>query len=186
MPCGVELRGVGLRLPLSPGPYGHPAGHPADVLLQEPLERQRVPAATQVAGLGLVSWWVGGSAGLWATGGGTRCHSRQVAHAWSAPVAVTAPGGLFQISSAACGYGFTLLSSKTKDVTKVWGMGLNKDSQLGFQRSRKDKGERPGVALTSETAPARGAAGPAATPQRECPPHSICTLRRRDGPRLCP
>ncbi|XP_016080632.1 PREDICTED: Williams-Beuren syndrome chromosomal region 16 protein, partial [Miniopterus natalensis] len=44
-----------------------------------------------------------------------------------------------KISSAACGYGFTLLSSKTKDVTKVWGMGLNKDSQLGFQRSRKDK-----------------------------------------------
>ncbi|XP_041605888.1 RCC1-like G exchanging factor-like protein isoform X1 [Vulpes lagopus] len=44
-----------------------------------------------------------------------------------------------KISSAACGYGFTLLSSKTKDVTKVWGMGLNKDSQLGFHRSHKDK-----------------------------------------------
>lgn len=44
-----------------------------------------------------------------------------------------------KISSAACGYGFTLLSSRTKDVTKVWGMGLNKDSQLGFHRSRKDK-----------------------------------------------
>ncbi|XP_032287043.1 RCC1-like G exchanging factor-like protein isoform X2 [Phoca vitulina] len=44
-----------------------------------------------------------------------------------------------KISSVACGYGFTLLSSQTKDVTKVWGMGLNKDSQLGFQRSRKDK-----------------------------------------------
>ncbi|KAK2117356.1 RCC1-like G exchanging factor-like protein [Saguinus oedipus] len=44
-----------------------------------------------------------------------------------------------KISSAACGYGFTLLSSKTTDVTKVWGMGLNKDSQLGFHRSRKDK-----------------------------------------------
>nr|XP_045000631.1 RCC1-like G exchanging factor-like protein isoform X2 [Jaculus jaculus] len=44
-----------------------------------------------------------------------------------------------KISSAACGYGFTLLSSKTKDVTKVWGMGLNKDSQLGFHQSRKDK-----------------------------------------------
>ncbi|GAB1290247.1 RCC1-like G exchanging factor-like protein [Apodemus speciosus] len=43
------------------------------------------------------------------------------------------------ISSAACGYGFTLLSSRTKDMTKVWGMGLNKDSQLGFHRSRKDK-----------------------------------------------
>ncbi|CAM4572799.1 RCC1-like G exchanging factor-like protein [Lepidochelys kempii] len=44
-----------------------------------------------------------------------------------------------KISSAACGYGFTLISSKTTDITKVWGMGLNKDSQLGFQRSRKDQ-----------------------------------------------
>ncbi|XP_019366862.1 PREDICTED: RCC1-like G exchanging factor-like protein, partial [Gavialis gangeticus] len=44
-----------------------------------------------------------------------------------------------KISSAACGYGFTLLSSRTADITKVWGMGLNKDSQLGFQRSRKDR-----------------------------------------------
>ncbi|XP_012925926.1 RCC1-like G exchanging factor-like protein isoform X1 [Heterocephalus glaber] len=44
-----------------------------------------------------------------------------------------------KISSAACGYGFTLLASRTKDVTKVWGMGLNKDSQLGFHQSRKDK-----------------------------------------------
>ncbi|XP_063198086.1 RCC1-like G exchanging factor-like protein isoform X2 [Chroicocephalus ridibundus] len=44
-----------------------------------------------------------------------------------------------KISSAACGYGFTLLSSTTTDITKVWGMGLNKDSQLGFQRSRRDQ-----------------------------------------------
>ncbi|XP_061211437.1 RCC1-like G exchanging factor-like protein isoform X2 [Neopsephotus bourkii] len=44
-----------------------------------------------------------------------------------------------KISSAACGYGFTLLSSGTTDITKVWGMGLNKDSQLGFQRSRRDR-----------------------------------------------
>ncbi|XP_052609865.1 RCC1-like G exchanging factor-like protein isoform X2 [Peromyscus californicus insignis] len=50
-----------------------------------------------------------------------------------------------KISSAACGYGFTLLSSKTKDITKVWGMGLNKDSQLGFHRSRKDKSKQPGA-----------------------------------------
>ncbi|KAB0343639.1 hypothetical protein FD754_020565 [Muntiacus muntjak] len=38
------------------------------------------------------------------------------------------------ISSAACGYGFTWLSSKTKDIMKVWGMRLNKDSQLRFHR----------------------------------------------------
>ncbi|XP_017315585.1 RCC1-like G exchanging factor-like protein isoform X1 [Ictalurus punctatus] len=44
-----------------------------------------------------------------------------------------------KISSAACGYGFTLLASNTKDVTKVWGMGLNKDSQLGFQRTQHDR-----------------------------------------------
>ncbi|XP_060768745.1 RCC1-like G exchanging factor-like protein [Neoarius graeffei] len=44
-----------------------------------------------------------------------------------------------KIFSAACGYGFTLLASNTKDVTKVWGMGLNKDSQLGFQRTQHDR-----------------------------------------------
>ncbi|KAM8975675.1 RCC1-like G exchanging factor-like protein [Pelodytes ibericus] len=44
-----------------------------------------------------------------------------------------------KISSAACGYGFTLLSSSTSDITKVWGMGLNKDSQIGFHRSRRDR-----------------------------------------------
>ncbi|KAF7688814.1 RCC1-like G exchanging factor-like protein [Silurus meridionalis] len=44
-----------------------------------------------------------------------------------------------KISAAACGYGFTLLASNTKDVTKVWGMGLNKDSQLGFQRTQHDR-----------------------------------------------
>lgn len=44
-----------------------------------------------------------------------------------------------QISSAACGYGFTLIASSTRDVTKLWGMGLNKDSQLGFQRTQKSR-----------------------------------------------
>ncbi|XP_051903161.1 RCC1-like G exchanging factor-like protein [Hippocampus zosterae] len=44
-----------------------------------------------------------------------------------------------QISSAACGYGFTLLASSTKDVTKLWGAGLNKDSQLGFQRTQRSR-----------------------------------------------
>ncbi|MBN3308988.1 RCC1L protein, partial [Amia calva] len=44
-----------------------------------------------------------------------------------------------RISSAACGYGFTLLASRTQDLSKVWGMGLNTDSQLGFQRSQHDR-----------------------------------------------
>uniref|UniRef100_G3QCE9 RCC1 like n=1 Tax=Gasterosteus aculeatus aculeatus TaxID=481459 RepID=G3QCE9_GASAC len=44
-----------------------------------------------------------------------------------------------QISSAACGYGFTLIASPTKDVIKLWGMGLNKDSQLGFQRTQHSR-----------------------------------------------
>uniref|UniRef100_A0A8C1JYB0 RCC1 like n=1 Tax=Cyprinus carpio TaxID=7962 RepID=A0A8C1JYB0_CYPCA len=42
------------------------------------------------------------------------------------------------ISSAACGYGFTLLASNSRDLTKLWGMGLNKDSQLGFQHKSYD------------------------------------------------
>uniref|UniRef100_A0A3Q2TVB6 RCC1 like n=1 Tax=Fundulus heteroclitus TaxID=8078 RepID=A0A3Q2TVB6_FUNHE len=44
-----------------------------------------------------------------------------------------------QISSAACGYGFTLMASSSQDVTKLWGMGLNKDSQLGFQRTQHSR-----------------------------------------------
>ncbi|XP_033970027.1 RCC1-like G exchanging factor-like protein [Trematomus bernacchii] len=44
-----------------------------------------------------------------------------------------------QISSAACGYGFTLIASRTKDVIKLWGMGLNKDSQLGFHRTQDSR-----------------------------------------------
>uniref|UniRef100_A0A8C8HH26 Uncharacterized protein n=1 Tax=Oncorhynchus tshawytscha TaxID=74940 RepID=A0A8C8HH26_ONCTS len=42
-----------------------------------------------------------------------------------------------QISSEACGYVFTLLSSSTKDLTKVWGMVLHRDSQLGLQRTQQ-------------------------------------------------
>lgn len=53
-----------------------------------------------------------------------------------------------KISSAACGYGFTLLASNTRDITKVWGMGLNKDSQLGFQRSRRDQSKDLNVLKT--------------------------------------
>uniref|UniRef100_A0A672SIJ3 Williams-Beuren syndrome chromosomal region 16 protein-like n=1 Tax=Sinocyclocheilus grahami TaxID=75366 RepID=A0A672SIJ3_SINGR len=44
-----------------------------------------------------------------------------------------------KISSAACGYGFTLLASNSRDLTKLWGMGLKKDSQLGFQRTQHDR-----------------------------------------------
>ncbi|XP_028322655.1 RCC1-like G exchanging factor-like protein [Gouania willdenowi] len=44
-----------------------------------------------------------------------------------------------KISSAACGYGFTLIASSTEDVSKLWGMGLNKDSQLGFQRTQHSR-----------------------------------------------
>ncbi|XP_013859479.1 RCC1-like G exchanging factor-like protein [Austrofundulus limnaeus] len=44
-----------------------------------------------------------------------------------------------RISSAACGYGFTLMASSTKNTFKLWGMGLNKDSQLGFQRTQHSR-----------------------------------------------
>ncbi|NWR39666.1 RCC1L protein, partial [Tachuris rubrigastra] len=45
------------------------------------------------------------------------------------------PSGGAAISSAACGYGPPPLASNTTDITKVWAPPLNKDSQLGFQRS---------------------------------------------------
>ncbi|PIK40603.1 putative Williams-Beuren syndrome chromosomal region 16 protein-like [Apostichopus japonicus] len=38
-----------------------------------------------------------------------------------------------KITSVACGYGFTLLSSNSLESPKVWGTGINTDSQLGFQ-----------------------------------------------------
>ncbi|KAM8897302.1 RCC1-like G exchanging factor-like protein isoform 2-T4 [Spinachia spinachia] len=46
-----------------------------------------------------------------------------------------------KISSAACGYGFTLIASPTTDVIKLWGMGLNTDSQLGFQRTQHNRNQ---------------------------------------------
>ena len=48
---------------------------------------------------------------------------------------------LFQvITSVACGYGFTLLASNTLETTKVWGTGINTDSQLGYQPKSIQKG----------------------------------------------
>ncbi|XP_033640149.1 RCC1-like G exchanging factor-like protein [Asterias rubens] len=46
------------------------------------------------------------------------------------------------ITSVACGYGFTLLASNTLETTKVWGTGINTDSQLGYQPKsiQKDEG----------------------------------------------
>ncbi|XP_070533200.1 RCC1-like G exchanging factor-like protein isoform X2 [Ptychodera flava] len=38
-----------------------------------------------------------------------------------------------KISDLSCGYGFTLLASGQKDARKVFGTGINTDSQLGFQ-----------------------------------------------------
>ncbi|XP_071479604.1 RCC1-like G exchanging factor-like protein [Diadema antillarum] len=38
-----------------------------------------------------------------------------------------------KITTAACGYGFTLIGSNTLDTQKVWGMGINTNSQLGYQ-----------------------------------------------------
>ncbi|XP_072029924.1 LOW QUALITY PROTEIN: RCC1-like G exchanging factor-like protein [Amphiura filiformis] len=36
-----------------------------------------------------------------------------------------------KITSVACGYGFTLMASNTQQSTKVWGSGVNTDSQIG-------------------------------------------------------
>ncbi|XP_022083354.1 RCC1-like G exchanging factor-like protein [Acanthaster planci] len=46
-----------------------------------------------------------------------------------------------KITSVACGYGFTLLASNTLEITKVWGTGVNTDSQLGFQPKSVEKEE---------------------------------------------
>ncbi|XP_038052104.1 RCC1-like G exchanging factor-like protein [Patiria miniata] len=46
-----------------------------------------------------------------------------------------------KITSIACGYGFTLLASNTLQTTKVWGTGINTDSQLGFQPRSIEKEE---------------------------------------------
>ncbi|CAK8676633.1 unnamed protein product [Clavelina lepadiformis] len=43
------------------------------------------------------------------------------------------------ISHIACGYGFSILASKLKDQIKVWGCGINTNSQIGFHKSRKTK-----------------------------------------------
>lgn len=37
-----------------------------------------------------------------------------------------------KITTAACGYGFSLIGSHTQDTSKVWGMGINTNSQIGY------------------------------------------------------
>ena len=68
---------------------------------------------------------------------------------WTSQVSECFMGTLFQISPAACGHGFTLLSSKTKDGMKVWGMELNRESQLGFHRSQEEKSEALPLAFSA-------------------------------------
>lgn len=41
------------------------------------------------------------------------------------------------IDNIACGYGYSLFSSKKSKTIKVWGCGLNTDSQLGFHKGVK-------------------------------------------------
>ncbi|XP_026860084.1 RCC1-like G exchanging factor-like protein [Electrophorus electricus] len=68
-----------------------------------------------------------------------------------------------KICSAACGYGFTLLASNTKDLTKLWAMGLNKDSQLGFQRTQHDRSKSYEYVLEPSPVPL-----PLTNPQDTC------------------
>nr|XP_054756595.1 RCC1-like G exchanging factor-like protein [Lytechinus pictus] len=37
-----------------------------------------------------------------------------------------------KITTASCGYGFSLIGSHTQDTSKVWGMGINTNSQIGY------------------------------------------------------
>lgn len=41
--------------------------------------------------------------------------------------------------SVACGFGFTAFAVKTKDGNKIYGSGLNRDSQIGHHAASKDK-----------------------------------------------
>lgn len=49
--------------------------------------------------------------------------------------------GDLKITSADCGYGYTVFGTKSKDMIKVYGMGINTESQLGYHKSRKKGGE---------------------------------------------
>lgn len=42
-----------------------------------------------------------------------------------------------QITHAACGYGFTVASIKTQEQHKVFGTGINTDSQIGYHSPRR-------------------------------------------------
>ena len=46
---------------------------------------------------------------------------------------------LENIDNVACGYGYSVFSSRHKNTIKVWGCGINTDSQIGFHRSRRSK-----------------------------------------------
>ena len=43
------------------------------------------------------------------------------------------------INNIACGYGYSIFSTPNKDIVKLWGCGLNTDSQLGFHKGVKSK-----------------------------------------------
>ena len=46
---------------------------------------------------------------------------------------------LDNINNIACGYGFSVFSSKRTGTIKVWGCGLNTDSQIGFHKGQPQK-----------------------------------------------
>lgn len=48
---------------------------------------------------------------------------------------------LEQITTAACGYGFSLIGSHTQDTSKVWGMGINTNSQIGYHPKAMTSGK---------------------------------------------
>ncbi|XP_039250516.2 RCC1-like G exchanging factor-like protein [Styela clava] len=52
------------------------------------------------------------------------------------PIRLTNIGKL-KITSVGCGYGYTVFASNNRDLIKVWGSGINTQSQLGFHSSQK-------------------------------------------------
>ncbi|XP_063235574.1 RCC1-like G exchanging factor-like protein [Bacillus rossius redtenbacheri] len=47
-------------------------------------------------------------------------------------------GEQYRVNDVTCGYGFTVFSVKSSDRHKVFGTGLNADSQIGYHAPRKD------------------------------------------------
>ncbi|XP_053610034.1 RCC1-like G exchanging factor-like protein [Plodia interpunctella] len=65
---------------------------------------------------------------------GKKPYKNNISYAWH-PMR-SSFGERFDVSHVACGYGFTVASVKTNDQHKVFGTGINTDSQIGYHAPR--------------------------------------------------